>query len=201
VRLADLADELGDDIITIEWRSFLLRPEPEDRPLEAFTRYTEKWARPAEMEPRATFNTWSGRHEPPSHSLPSSVAGKVAGTFGPEAERAFHERLFPAYFTENRTISDRGVLLDVAGEAGLDAAEFDRRWDAEEAELTKQVWRDYATAVQSGIQGVPAVVVNRRWLIPGAVDVEEYRRAVAHAREHPEGEDGTEGATEPPSAG
>jgi predicted DsbA family dithiol-disulfide isomerase len=195
VRLADLADELGDRI-TLEWRSFLLRPEPEDRPVEAFRRYTEKWARPASLEPRARFNTWSGDQSPPSHSLPSSVAGKVAESFGPAAERAFHERLFPAYFSENRTISDRGVLLDVAAEAGLDPAEFDRRWARDEDELTRAVWRDYATAVQSGIQGVPAVVVNRRWLIPGAVDVEEYRRAVAHAREHP-----VEDESEPPSGG
>jgi predicted DsbA family dithiol-disulfide isomerase len=196
VRLEELADELGDDI-TIEWRSFLLRPEPEERSLEAFTRYTEKWARPASMEPRARFTTWTGEHQPPSHSLPSSVAGKVAATFGPTAERAFHDHLFPAYFSENRTISDRTVLLDVAGEAGLDPAEFDRRWQADEDELTKAVWRDYATAVQSGIQGVPAVVVNRRWLIPGAVDVEEYRRAVAHSREHPQPDEGAD----PPSAG
>jgi predicted DsbA family dithiol-disulfide isomerase len=197
VRLADLAEELGDQITT-RWRSFLLRPEPEERPLEAFRRYTEKWERPASMEPRARFNTWSGEHQPPSHSLPSSVAGKVAESFGPQAERAFHDRLFPAYFSENRTISDRSVLLEVAGEAGLDPVEFDRRWQADEDELTREVWRDYATAVQSGIQGVPAVVVSRRWLISGAVDVEEYRQAVAKVQEL--GEEGRPPA-DPPSAG
>lgn len=188
MRLAELGDELGDQV-RIEWRSFLLRPEPADRPVEEFTAYTRKWQRPASLEPRATFSTWSGRHAPPSHSLPSSVAAKVAGSFGPAAERAYHDRLFPAYFAENRTISDRSVLLDVAAEAGLDRDDFDRRWQDQEDEHSKAVWRDYATAVQSGIQGVPAVVVDRRWLISGAVEVEEYRRAVAHAREHHAGDE------------
>jgi predicted DsbA family dithiol-disulfide isomerase len=187
VRLEQLSDELGPEV-EITWRSFLLRPEPEPRPMEKFVEYTKHWERPAAMEPRATFHTWSGEHEPPSHSFPSAVAGMVASGLAADAHRRYSDRLFRAYFTENRTISDRTVLLDVAAEAGLDRAEFDRRWNEQEDELTKEVWRDYATAVQSGINGVPAVVVNRRWLIPGAVDVEQYREAVAHARAHPQGD-------------
>lgn len=185
MRLEQLTEELGSEV-EVTWRSFLLRPEPEPRPMEKFVEYTHHWSRPAAMEPQATFHTWSGEHQPPSHSLPAAVAGKVASGFGAPARAAFSDRLFRAYFADNRTISDREVLLDVAAEAGLDRSEFDRRWDDQEDELTKQVWRDHATAVQSGISGVPAVVVNRRWLIPGAVDVEQYREAVTYAKAHPE---------------
>jgi predicted DsbA family dithiol-disulfide isomerase len=193
VRLGQLEEEFGDDV-QITWRSFLLRPEPEERPMEAFTEYTTKWVRPASLEPRATFNTWSGLHQPPSHSFPSAIAGKVAAGFGPEVGKTFSDRLFHAYFTENRTISDRSVLREIAGQAGIDEASFDRRWGEQEDELIKDVWRDHATAVQSGINGVPAVVVNRRWLVPGAVGLDQYREAVTYARAHPEP---AEGESEP----
>lgn len=183
MRLAETAERYGDQL-TISWRSFLLRPEPEARTLEAFTKYTTSWERPAGMEPRAPFATpWSGEHAPPSHSFPSSLAGKVAETFGAEAFEAFAMALFRAYFVEHRTISDRDVLADVAAAAGLDRTEFGRRWADNETELTKAVWRDYATAVQSGINGVPAVVVDRQWLVPGAVDVDDYGRVIAKALE------------------
>ena len=175
MRLDDVSAHYGDQV-DVDWHSYLLRPEPEPRPLEEFTAYTRKWQRPGSLEARATFNQWSGQNLPPSHSFPSALAGKVAGTFGAAAQHAFSGRMFEAYFTENRTISDRAVLTDIAVEAGLERAAFELRWNEQETDLVKEVWRDYTTAVQSGIRGVPAVVVNRRYLVSGAVDVREYQR-------------------------
>lgn len=173
--------------LTVTWQSFLLRPEPEQRPMEKFTDYTRSWSRPAGMEPKATFSTpWSGAHDPPSHSLPAAVAGKVAATFGPGAATVFRHRLFTAYFEENRTISDPSVLADVAVEAGLERDGFERCWAERETELVREVYREHVTAVQSGISGVPAVVVNRRYLLPGAVDVDDYRRAIDQALSEPD---------------
>ena len=193
MRLADIAAEYGDQIRTV-WLSFLLRPEPEPRPVDKFTEYTAKWATPGSLEPRARFNSWSGVNAPPSHSFPSALAGKVAATFGGPARDAFSLRLFEAYFTENRTISDRDVLLDVAAEAGLDRAEFDHRWRHDEDDLLQQVWGEYRLATQSGIQGVPAVVVNRRMVVSGAVEVDAYRDAIAQVlAAGPEGDDGATG--------
>ena len=45
------------DAIDVQWKSFLLVPEPKIRSLEKFTRYTESWQRPADMEPAAKFTT------------------------------------------------------------------------------------------------------------------------------------------------
>ncbi|MEZ5340834.1 MAG: hypothetical protein R2706_05130 [Acidimicrobiales bacterium] len=113
MRLAAIEDEFGPKV-NVEWRSFLLRPEPEPRTMEKFARYTTSWETPGSMEPRTTFNPWNGKHEPPSHSVPSSVAGKAAQTFGPDIYRAFSFAMFGAYFTDNRTISERSVQLDIA---------------------------------------------------------------------------------------
>ena len=182
IRLGDIAREEG-DAVDWQWRSYLLRPEPQPRPREEFVQYTQGWARPGSMEPRARFTTWAADNPPPSHSFPAALAAKVAARLGPDAAVAYRAALFPAYFTDNRTISDRNVLVDLAAEAGLERDTFEQAWRDHEDELLKEVWVDHATAVQSGIQGVPAVVVNRRWLVSGAVEADEYRAVIAQARE------------------
>lgn len=183
MRLEQLA-ELEGDGIDIEWRSFLLRPEPEERDVDRFVEYTKSWERPASLEPEAKFNTpWSAEHAPPSHSMPAAIAGKVAATFGEGPSGAYHRALLDAYFVENRTVSDRDVLLDIAADVGIDRDEFARRFDDQRVELARLVIDDHNDAIEAGITGVPAVVVDGRYLVTGAVDVEHYRRVLAHVRE------------------
>ncbi len=182
MRLEQLAGMEGDGV-EIEWRSFLLRPEPEERDMEKFTKYTRSWERPAEIEPEAKFNSpWSGEHEPPSHSMPAAIAGKVAASFGPEAAKAYHQGLLDAYFVENRTVSDRDVLLDVADEVGIDREEFASRFDEGRVPIAHQVIEDHNAAINAGVTGVPAVVVDGRYLVGGAVDVDQYQRVLEHVR-------------------
>ncbi|MCP3937079.1 MAG: DsbA family protein [Actinomycetia bacterium] len=181
MRLAKLAEIEGQTIV-IEWRSFLLRPEPEERSMESFTRYTHSWERPAELEPSAGFVVpWSGEHEPPSHSLPAAIASRVAATFGgPWA--AYHGALLHAYFVEHRTISNFDVLIDLAGRVGIDPHEFAERFHSGANDYARQSIDDHNTAVEAGIGGVPAVVVDGRYLVSGAVDVEEYQNVLERVR-------------------
>ena len=80
--------------------------------------------------------------------------------------------LFTAHFTNRRNLSDTAVLADIAGEIGLDRAEAlavleDQRFakTVREAEI---FWQ------RQGIQGVPAVIFDRKHLVTGAQDVENY---------------------------
>lgn len=80
--------------------------------------------------------------------------------------------LFSAHFTDGRNLSDNGVLADVAAETGLDRAEAlavltDQRF-ANAVREAEQFW------INRGIQGVPAVVFNRRHLVSGAQGVENF---------------------------
>ncbi len=180
MRLEKLQEHYGDRI-SIEWRSFLLRPEPEHgpRPLDKFTAYTTKWETPAGLEPGCTFTfPWTGEHAPPSHSTPSAIAGKVAATFGPEAASRYRMRLFQAYFRDNLTVSRRDVLRRLAGEVDIEPEAFDAAWYANENEFVVEVLSDHGTAVRAEITGVPAVVLDRRYLLPGALDVEQYVAAI-----------------------
>ncbi len=183
MRLEELTKREGDSI-TIQWKSFLLRPQPESRTLQDFTEYTKSWERPAGLEPKAGFSTpWSGESAPPSHSLPAAIASKTAATYGPETWQRYHNQLLKAYFIENRDISNSDELLQVAEESNIDKDTFEEVRTTNEENFTKQVFDEYNEALNNGVNGVPAVVVDNRFLISGAVEVEQYQKALTHYRE------------------
>lgn len=81
--------------------------------------------------------------------------------------------LFAAFFTERRNVNDPQVLADVAASIGLDRAEAlavleDGRF-AEDVRTREQFWTNH------GIQGVPAMVFDKHYLVSGAQGVENYR--------------------------
>lgn len=103
-----------------------------------------------------------------------------AGTIGPAEQRALKEALFRAHFTDNRPLPDVEVLAGAAGAAGLDRAEAARVLAdglyAAEVRDAEALWR------ARGITGVPAVVVEGKWLISGgqpAAVFEEALRKIA----------------------
>ncbi len=174
--------------MSVEWRSFLLRAEPRDRPLAAFTEYTRSWSRPAAMESRAPFShPWSGEHRPPSHSVPPAVAAKVVEAVEPERAEDFRREIFDAYFRRNLTISDPEVLVDLASTVGVDVEVFAATFRARYDEFETLVREDHGEAVRTGVTGVPAVLMADRFLIPGAVETSLYERLVARFSGETEG--------------
>jgi predicted DsbA family dithiol-disulfide isomerase len=89
---------------------------------------------------------------------------------GSDVEDALITRLFSAYFTEGRLLSDHVVLRDVATSAGLDAAVTDKVLGG--ALFAKEVRDDEAAAHELDVTGVPYFLINGAWPIPGAQDVE-----------------------------
>ncbi len=181
LRLEEVQREAG-DALRVEWRSFLLRPNAEPRPLDRFRQYTTSWLRPAEAEPGAEFHVWDSDTPPPSHSRPPAIAGKAAASFGPVAFDRFHLALMRAYFVDNRTVSERAVILDVAGAVGLDPDEFATRLDAHGDEYDAAVVADHKAALAQGIAAVPTVVVEAiddEYVLSGAMATEQYLKVVA----------------------
>ena len=119
---------------------------------------------------------WSTDEPPPSHSLPPNVAGKAAARQGREAFDRYHHALLDAYFHANRNITDVENLVRIAEETGLDVGAFVEAM--QDRSLIDAVVADHRLAVESGITGVPAVIVDGRWKITGAVDREIYRAVV-----------------------
>ena len=78
------------------------------------------------------------------------------------------DRLFRAYFCEGQLVSDRETLHSVAREAGLQGADEILDSDA----FADEVRADEADAAELGFAGVPAFLVDRRFVVSGAQPVE-----------------------------
>lgn len=98
------------------------------------------------------------------------------GAAGTAKQRVLKHALFRAYFTDGRAMSDHDVLVDVAAEAGLDAARAREILAGEEfaAEVRAQqkFYRDL------GIHAVPAIIIGERYLISGGQPVDLFERAL-----------------------
>lgn len=152
MRVRLLKQEFGDRL-ELEWRSFLLRPEPEPRTLEKFRAYTRSWQRVAEDEPSGEFRVWSTDEGPPSHSVPPHLIAKGAAELGEEAFDAVHGALLRAYFTDNRDISAEPTLRAIWSEAGLPDDEFER---CRNPELLNRIIEEHNEAISVGASGAPA---------------------------------------------
>jgi predicted DsbA family dithiol-disulfide isomerase len=93
---------------------------------------------------------------------------RVADEKGWREQTALKLALFAAYFQDNRDVSDDEVLLDVAEKTGL-ARQAIAEWLADEA-LSDEVSVELAHWRDRNITGVPAIIIDQRFMIPGAQD-------------------------------
>ena len=101
---------------------------------------------------------------------------KAAHLLGDDAFWRMQDRLFEAYFAENRDITDPLTLRELWREAELPAAEFAR---SEDPALLQETLREHREAQESGATGVPAMqLVGNDAMIVGAHPLELYRRWV-----------------------
>jgi predicted DsbA family dithiol-disulfide isomerase len=84
------------------------------------------------------------------------------------------EALFRAFFLEGRDIGDPDVLADIADETGLDRAGATRYLASPED--VERVSEENGRAHRLGINGVPAFVFNRRFVVSGAQDPQVLAR-------------------------
>jgi len=80
--------------------------------------------------------------------------------------------LFAAFFTNRENVNDLEVLADSAASIGLDRDEAlavlrDARF-AKEVRRAEQFW------TSKGIQGVPAIIFNQKYLVTGAQGTENF---------------------------
>jgi predicted DsbA family dithiol-disulfide isomerase len=104
-----------------------------------------------------------------------------AGLEGRQAQ--LKHALFKAYFTEGRNPSDREVLAQLAGEAGLDVARA-REILASDT-YAPEVREQERWYQEQGIHSVPAVIVNDRHLIQGGQPAEVFEQALRQIAAQP----------------
>ncbi len=92
----------------------------------------QEWWLAAIQEPAAEFAPYEGE-DWPTTTLPAFEAVWCAFRQGEEAGYDYDLRVRRAFFAEGRNIGRREVLLEIAGEAGLDTQRFARALESGEA--------------------------------------------------------------------
>ena len=136
-------------------------------------RYGEGFHRQVE----AAFERVGLVYNPPPEVVPNSHAAlrltELARAQGKHG--AAHDRLMQAYWEEAQNIGDPDVLRSLADELSLDGAEdaIDGRLYADAVEAATR------EAHASGINAIPAFVLDRRLLVLGAQPDEVFEQAFA----------------------
>jgi predicted DsbA family dithiol-disulfide isomerase len=182
--LAALGGEVDADL---RWRPFELNPdmpaEGEDMGSHMLRKYgrapdesmTEQMV---EIAQRAGYDMrYQGEGPEPERRLWNTfLAHKLLrwalGAAGAAAQTRLKLALFDAHFQQRRNVSDRSVLIGLAQAAGLDPAAAAAALDDEG--LAAELRGEQAQARAAEINAVPAMIVNGRYLIPGAQGPETY---------------------------
>ena len=191
-RLEKAIEEKGlKDHVTIDYRAFELDPTA---PKEVTTTTPERFAMKyrmsiADAEKQIEGISAQGRADGIdfryattnySNTFDAHRLMKLAESKG---DRALVDRLnkllFDAYFTKNLVLADREVLLAVGREAGLDEKEAAEVLDSER--FADDVRFDEREAGMRGVRGVPYMVFNGEFAIPGAMSVEGFKDALDRA--------------------
>jgi predicted DsbA family dithiol-disulfide isomerase len=103
-------------------------------------------------------------------------AHKLLMIFGSErgwqAQTELKMALFKAYFQDRRDVSDIEVLCDIAEAQGMDRA-VAAAWIADAA-LTENVRAEMAHWMDQNITGVPAIIFDQKFMVPGAQSAETF---------------------------
>ena len=103
-------------------------------------------------------------------------AHKLLTIFGSErgwrAQTALKMALFTSYFQDRRDVSNVDVLCDIAEAQGMDRA-VALAW-INDAALTTSVRAEMAHWTDQNITGVPAIIFDQKYMIPGAQSAETF---------------------------
>jgi len=98
---------------------------------------------------------------------------------GSTAQAALKEELLRSYFTNGENVGDIEVVLSCVERAGLDVDSL-RDWLESDSGVT-EVAADIEAARMRDISGVPAFVIDDRFLIPGAQEVDVFEQLLTRA--------------------
>lgn len=89
--------------------------------------------------------------------------------------------LFDSFFTQQKNVHDEDVLLDAVEAAGL--SRDDARAVLDDPDYGARVEVELAHWRDQNISGVPAFIVNGKYMVPGAQDAETWVRLLQRVME------------------
>ena len=188
-----LAQLEGEIEAEVRWLPFELNPDMPPEGEESVAHIARKYGRTAEQAKagrdqmlgvgeRAGYSfAYTGAGEPPPSLLRNTFAAHkllkwalIEG--GAAVQNRLKLALFDAHFQQRRDVSDADVLVELATAQGLDPA--GARAALSDAALGAIVKREEAQAYDMNITGVPAMIIQGKYMIPGAQEPEVYVNAL-----------------------
>ncbi len=193
-----LTELKGEIAAEIRWRPFELNPQMPAEGEEQEAHLQRKYRRSAEegaglraqmkaiAEGAGVSLAWEGEVDAPPAMMWNTRESHKLLTFaleqaGPEAQTALKLALFRAHFNLRKPLGDREVLLDIAASVGLHRVAAKAALD--DPELEARVLAEEAQAWDMNISGVPAMIVEGKFMIPGAQAPEVYVNALRRVAE------------------
>lgn len=91
-----------------------------------------------------------------------------------------NEALFAAYFTENLVLSDHKVLTDKALSVGMKEEDVKQVLDSDMYD--DEVRFNEREAAMRGVHGVPYILFNGEFAVPGAMTIDGFKSALERAK-------------------
>lgn len=175
--------------LEVHWRAFLLDPGAPTEPRELKPAIDRKYGpgafdgmvkRLTALGSEAGIDYRFDRAQRVSSVSAHRLLAWAAETAGHEIADRLHDRLFEAYFTNGENIADISLLTSCAADVGLDPS---AAVDALAGKAgSDRVHDDVNEALDRQITGVPAFLVDGKFMIPGAQDVETMTAILERAR-------------------
>lgn len=193
-QLTKALDELEGEIeAEIRWRPFELNPQMPLEGEEQEAHLARKYGRSAEQgaalrgqmkaiaDDAGVSLSYEGQGDAPPAMMWNTRDCHKLLTFaleeaGPKVQTALKLALFRAHFNERKPLGTRTVLLDIAASVGLHREAAKAALD--DPALEARVIAEEQQAWDFNISGVPAMIVEGKFLIPGAQAPEVYVNAL-----------------------
>jgi predicted DsbA family dithiol-disulfide isomerase len=94
----------------------------------------------------------------------------LAGEYGVQEQVV--NALFKAYFTEGKNVNDTDLLTEIGVASGIPASKLEGFFSSEEGKKEVRQMEQFAQA--AGVTGVPAFVINDKYLVKGAQPAETF---------------------------
>ncbi|MGX9417520.1 DsbA family oxidoreductase [Vibrio sp. RC27] len=179
--------ELGlEDQIDVEWQPFELNPDMPAEGEHLRAHVARKYGASPEDSARARENI-AAKGAKQGFQFNYFDDMKMVNTFEAHILLEFAKetgkqtelklRLFSAFFSEQKDVSDRTVLLEALNMVGLDGEEGIKRLDdkhyQDEVRKTQKEW------INAGISSVPTVIFNRESAVSGAHPVSSFKQILS----------------------
>ncbi len=188
--LESLAGEIEAEV---RWHAFQLNPDMPPEGEEQQAHIARKYGRTPdqmagaraqmkEIGARAGYSfDYTGEGEAPEARLWNTAKAHqlllwTLAQHGAEKQTELKLALFDAHFQQRRNVSDPAVLIAIAQSVGIERAGAEAA--LESAVLAQQAQEEQRMAYDMNVSGVPAMVINGKFLIPGAQEPETYAKAL-----------------------